>query len=299
MAESQELILKEKREQAARNALEVDKLAAGNEFEDTDFLSRMTSGASGEPEPTIEEMIRDAPTLEDTIRDGPSARSLTLPTMLTPEQKHEANKDFLKFVAEDVAANAALGGAGALAKAGFGWLPLNMETVKTIRKLLGTYKHKRAPSGRVRFDWPRPEGAYEADVQLTNEAAKELKELWRKHAPKTTPRQVALPSKHPRSFQEWQRLKGEFGPHVDRERVGLPWYPGLDAIEMKTNLRMNLRQAGINPDEVRDLSDEEFLRVLKEARVSDPEGFPMSNLDAFKKAREKAAKTAIEKVKKN
>ncbi len=91
MAESQELVLKRMREQAARGAL-----AAGNEFEDTDFLSRMTSEASGEPEPTIEEMIRDAPTLEDTIRDGPSARSLTLPTMLGPEQTHAAKKQFLE-----------------------------------------------------------------------------------------------------------------------------------------------------------------------------------------------------------
>ena len=95
MAESKELALKRLREKASRNALEADKLAAGNEFEDTDFLSRMTSGASGEPspiqEPTIEEMIRDKPTLEES----PSARSLTPPKMLSPEQTHEAKKDFV------------------------------------------------------------------------------------------------------------------------------------------------------------------------------------------------------------
>lgn len=236
----------------------------------------------------IEEMLRPGYEVRDWALENPEPQLEESPSihsgdlgqrMLTPETRHEANKDYVKAAATEVAANTALGGAGALAKAGFGWLPLNMETVKTIRKLLGAYKHKRAPSGRVRYDLESFRDDGEADFQLTREAGKELKELWLKHAPKTEPRQVALPS-----TGKLKHGEGKFGPDVDRERVGLPWHPTGDAIRMKTNLRMNLRQAGINPDELRDLPDEEFLRVLKGARVSDPEGFPMSNLDAFKKA---------------
>jgi hypothetical protein len=78
----------------------------------------------------IEEMIRNKPTLEDTIRDGPSARPLTLPTMLSPEQTHEAKKDYLKMVGEEAVAGAALGGVGRVGKAALPFLPTKLPQFK-------------------------------------------------------------------------------------------------------------------------------------------------------------------------
>ena len=98
MAKSQELILKEKREQAARNALEADKLIKGP-------LAEAEEWALANPDPALEKQER--------LAEGPGIHPGDISTRPpTPETRYEANKDFLKAVATEVAADAALGGVG-------------------------------------------------------------------------------------------------------------------------------------------------------------------------------------------
>jgi hypothetical protein len=73
-----------------------------------------------------------------------------------------------------------------------------------------------------------------------------------------------------------------FGPKGDRERLGMPMRGGLDAIHVGSSIRSQLDRAGYNVDRLINLSDEDLLRVLKEQRVANPEGFPLSNLDKFR-----------------
>ena len=115
MAESQELILKGKRESAARNALEADKLIKGP-------LAEAEEWALANPDPALEKQAQ--------LDEAPGIRSGDLSQrMSTPEQTHEAKKDFLKAAATEVAANAALGGAGKAAAFGLSRLPINLSKI--------------------------------------------------------------------------------------------------------------------------------------------------------------------------
>jgi len=118
MAESQELVLKRMREQAAKNALEADKLIKGP-------LAEAEEWALANPDPALEKQER--------LAEAPSIQSGDVgQRMLTPETRHEANKDFVKAAATEVAANAALGGAGKAVQAALPFIPLKPSFVKEL-----------------------------------------------------------------------------------------------------------------------------------------------------------------------
>ena len=101
------------REQAAKNALEADKLIKGP-------LAEAEEWALANPDPEIEKQAQ--------LDEAPGIHSGDLSQrMSTPEQTHEAKKDFVKAAATEVAANAALGGAGKVAQAAIAFIPAPKE----------------------------------------------------------------------------------------------------------------------------------------------------------------------------
>lgn len=198
----------------------------GNEFEDTDFLSRMTSGASGEPspiqKPTIEEMIRTAPTLEDTIRDGPSARSLTLPTLLSPERTHAAKKQFLEDVTpigsvkllkegieeRDILKGAAGGfmtgldaaGLGMVGKAALPFIPLKPDFVKSLLHALSYKKHGKEAYEK-RFGWSHHSPEEDFAFDLNHHVRRGLIEH-QQTLPRVNPPGSALDPDFPTNYEE-------------------------------------------------------------------------------------------------
>jgi len=102
------------REQAAKNALEADKLIKGPGAEARDW-------ALANPDPALEKQER--------LAEGPGIHSgdLSQRKHWDPERTHQENKDFLKAAATEVAANAALGGAGKVAQAAIAFVPAPKE----------------------------------------------------------------------------------------------------------------------------------------------------------------------------
>ena len=147
MAESQELVLKRMREQAAKDALEADKLIKGP-------LAEAEEWALANPDPALEKQER--------LAEAPSIQSGDVgQRMLTPETRHEANKDFVKAAATEVAANAALGGAGKAVQAALPFIPLKPAFV---RDLLGHLQAKAQATSRFRGPSIRAQGSLSRSI---------------------------------------------------------------------------------------------------------------------------------------
>ena len=135
------------REQAAKNALEADKLIKGP-------LAEAEEWALANPDPALEKQER--------LAEAPSIQSGDVgQRMLTPETRHEANKDFVKAAATEVAANAALGGAGKAVQAALPFIPLKPAFV---RDLLGHIQEAAQATSRFRRPSTRPSGSLSQSI---------------------------------------------------------------------------------------------------------------------------------------
>ena len=128
MAESKELIFKKLREKAATNAmaqdaLEADKLIKGP-------LAESQAWALDNPDPHHDNPVLHAGDLGQR--------------MLTPENRHEANKDYVKAAATEVAEGAALGGVGKAAS----FLPI--ARLKAVKEALEDAAYDRFASSAQR-----------------------------------------------------------------------------------------------------------------------------------------------------
>jgi hypothetical protein len=144
MAESRELLLKKLREKAATNAVAQDALEADKLIKGPFAESQAWALDNPDPETEKQAQLDEAP----SIQSGDVGQR-----MLTPETRHEANKDYVEAAATEVAANAALGGAGKAAQAVLPFIPLKPALV---RDLLGHLQETAQASSRFRLPSTAP-----------------------------------------------------------------------------------------------------------------------------------------------